>query len=142
MSFAQYRWKLSTILFTAFLFSTPLSAAQTLIYSDHEPLGNMRTRFINDVFFAAIEKESHGRINIEAHWDSELSSGYDALAMVGEGKKADLAVVVPEYASTALPLHQLFKRVQSAWVKGQEAKGVVDMKETLEKLVEIKHSFD
>lgn len=109
MSFAQYRWKLSTILFTAFLFSTPLSAAQTLIYSDHEPLGNMRTRFINDVFFAAIEKESHGRINIEAHWDSELSSGYDALAMVGEGKKADLAVVVPEYASTALPQHQLFK---------------------------------
>lgn len=109
MSFVQYRWKLPIILFTAFLFSSPLSATQTLIYSDHEPLGNMRTRFINDVFFAAIEKESHGRINIEAHWGSELSNGYDALAMAGEGKKADLAVVVPEYAPSALPLHQLFK---------------------------------
>lgn len=109
MSFVQYRWKLPIILFTAFLFSSPLSAAQTLIYSDHEPLGNMRTRFINDVFFAAINKESHGRINIEAHWGSELSNGYDALAMAGEGKKADIAVVVPEYAPSALPLHQLFK---------------------------------
>lgn len=109
MSFVQYRWKLPIILFTAFLFSSPLSATQTLIYSDHEPLGNMRTRFINDVFFAAINKESHGRINIEAHWGSELSNGYDALAMAGEGKNADIAVVVPEYAPSALPIHQLFK---------------------------------
>lgn len=71
--------------------------------------GGMRTRFINDVLFPAIEKESQGRLKIEAHWGGELSSGYDALRTVGREGKADIAVVVPEYASDALPLNQIFK---------------------------------
>lgn len=103
--------KCLALLFTALLLpmSTTASAAQTLIYSDHEPLGGMRTRFINDVFFPAIEKESHGRLKIEAHWGGELSSGYDALRNVGQERKADIAVVVPEYAADALPMNQIFK---------------------------------
>jgi hypothetical protein len=51
------------------LLLTGASATQTLIYSDHEPLGGMRTRFIQDVFFAAIERESNGRLKIDARWD-------------------------------------------------------------------------
>jgi len=43
-------------------------AETVLRYSDHEPYGNMRTRFINDVFFKNIESESQGRIKIEPHW--------------------------------------------------------------------------
>lgn len=32
------------------------AAAQTVLrYSDHEPYGNMRTRFINNVFFKHVE---------------------------------------------------------------------------------------
>ncbi len=81
----------------------------TLIYSDHEPLGNMRTRFLNDVLFPAVEKESNGRIKIAPHWNGELSISYKALSTVQEGKTAQLAVVVPEYFMDALPFHQVFK---------------------------------
>ena len=85
------------------------SAATILRYSDHEPLGGMRTRFLKDVFFAAVEKESNGRLKIEDHWDAELASGYDALRAVGKGEVADVATVVPEYTAKELPLHQIFK---------------------------------
>ncbi len=93
------------------ILSTGMASAQqkTLVYTDHEPLGNMRTRFINDVFFPAIEKESNGRLKIDAHWNSELSISYDALKTVAGEGIADMAVVVPEYTPNNLPLHQIFK---------------------------------
>ena len=81
---------------------------RVLTYSDHEPLGNMRTAFLNDVFFKNIEKESHGRLKIETHWNSELSTGYDALKKTKDGT-LDMAVIVPEYDAANMPLHQLFK---------------------------------
>ena len=82
---------------------------RTLIYSDHEPLGNMRTRFLNDVFFPAVEKESGGRIKISPHWNGELSISYENLNTVKDGSRAQITVVVPEYSMKELPLHQLFK---------------------------------
>lgn len=82
---------------------------KTLIYSDHEPLGNMRTRFLNDVFFPAVEKESGGRIKISPHWNGELSISYENLNTVKDGSRAQIIVVVPEYSVKELPLHQLFK---------------------------------
>lgn len=91
------------------LFSTMALSQHTLKYTDHEPLGGMRTKFIKEVFFAAIEKESNGRLKIEEHWGSELSNGYDALRKIGEDSIADMGIVVPEYASVNLPLHQIFK---------------------------------
>ncbi|QLK63388.1 ABC transporter substrate-binding protein (plasmid) [Enterobacteriaceae bacterium Kacie_13] len=91
------------------LFLLPASAATHLRYTDHEPLGGMRTRFINDVFFPAVEKESHGRLKIEAHWNGELASSYNALHLIKEGTKVDMGIVVPEYSADALPLHQIFK---------------------------------
>ena len=97
------------IILAAALLPGTASAAKILRYTDHEPLGGMRTRFIKDVFFAAIETESNGRLKIEDHWDAELSSGYDALGTVGKGEVADMATVVPEYTAKELPLHQIFK---------------------------------
>ncbi len=69
----------------------------------------MRTRFINDVFFPAVEKESSGRLKIEVHWGGELSSSYDALKKVAHESAADMAIVVPEYVPKEMPLHQIFK---------------------------------
>ncbi len=94
-----------------FILSTGMVSAQvkTLVYTDHEPLGNMRTRFINEVFFPAIEKESNGRLKIEAHWNGELSISYDALRKVSGKGVADMGIVVPEYTPNELPLHQIFK---------------------------------
>lgn len=80
-----------------------------LTYTDHEPLGGMRTCFINDVFFPAIEKESNGHLKIDAHWNGELSISYDALKTVSGEGIADMATVVPEYAAGEMPLHQIFK---------------------------------
>lgn len=91
------------------LLPAAVSATTTLRYTDHEPLGGMRTGFIHDVFFPAVEKESQGRLKIEAHWGGELSTSYDALRTVREGKTADIGIVVPEYAAKELPLHQIFK---------------------------------
>ena len=88
-----------------------LGAAQAetvLRYSDHEPYGNMRTRFINDVFFKNIESESQGRIKIEAHWGGSIAKAHGELQAIAD-HKTDLIVAVPEYSLQQLPLHQLFK---------------------------------
>lgn len=86
-----------------------MSAPRVLKYSDHEPLGGMRTRFLKDVLFPAIERESHGRLKIEDHWNGEIAGAYDALGAVSKPSGADMATVVPEYTARELPLHQLFK---------------------------------
>lgn len=97
------------IMVAAILLPAVSGGARTLRYTDHEPLGGMRTRFLKDVFFAAVERESQGRLTIADHWDSALATGYDALRVVREGGGADIGVVVPEYAARDLPLHQIFK---------------------------------
>lgn len=81
----------------------------TLLYSDHEPLGNMRTRFLNEILFPAIERETKGRVKIIPSWNGKLSISYDALSTIKDGEKAQIAVIVPEYFMDALPLHQVFK---------------------------------
>lgn len=89
---------------------TPAAAARVLKYSDHEPLGGMRTRFIKDVLFPAVEKETQGRLRVEDHWNGELAISYDALRAVrGPDGAADMSIVVPEYFANDLPLHQIFK---------------------------------
>lgn len=80
-----------------------------LKYSDHEPLDGMRTRFLKDVLFPAIERESNGRLKIEGHWDGKIAAAYDALGAVSKPGVADMASVVPEYTPEELPLHQIFK---------------------------------
>jgi len=93
--------------------SSPWAGAATpqtvLRYSDHEPLGGMRTRFLKDVVFPAIERETRGRLKVEDHWNGEVAIAYDALAAVSERRTADLATVVPEYFAPRMPVHQLFK---------------------------------
>lgn len=83
-------------------------APRILKFSDHEPLGGMRTRFLKDVVFPAIEEESNGRLKIEDHWDGEIAAAYDALGAVSKGA-TDIGTVVPEYTAKELPLHQIFK---------------------------------
>lgn len=101
--------KILAVFLTALLMPATVSAAQILKYTDHEPLGGMRTSFIKNVFFAEIERESHGRLKVDAHWNSELARSYDALGAVKEGKVADMATVVPEYTAKEFPLQQIFK---------------------------------
>ena len=101
--------KILWVLLVACLLPAAGSAQTILRYSDHEPLGGMRTKFIKEVFFPAIEKESKGRLKTETHWDGELAKAYDALGAVKDGKVTDMATTVPEYTAKELPLHQIFK---------------------------------
>ena len=80
-----------------------------LTYSDHEPLGNMRTTFLNEIFFKTVDEQTDGRVKIIPKWNGEISISYDALKTVQEGKKAQITLIVPEYYAKELPLHQLFK---------------------------------
>ncbi len=90
-------------------FPATANAEKILRYTDHEPYGNMRTQFIKNVFFREIEKESQGRLKIEAHWKGDISSSYNALSTLSQGTRADIGIVVPEYTAEQLPLHQIFK---------------------------------
>ena len=94
-----------------FMITLPITALAeiTLRYTDHEPYGNMRTRVIKEVFFQEIEKESQGRLKIDAHWNGETSTSYDALNTLALGTKADMGIVVPEYTAKLLPRFQIFK---------------------------------
>lgn len=106
---------LPTLLATGLLAFTSHVNAITLEYSEHEPYGNMRTQLVQNQFFNTLQKESHGRIKINAHYNGELASPYTALNAVATGKSdkgdkaVDIAMLVPEYAEKQLPLHQLFK---------------------------------
>lgn len=97
--------------FVIILLCSSLAARADVIlkYSDHQPQDGMRTKFLNEVFFPAIERESEGRIKIEKHWDGEVAISYKALATLKEGKAADISTIVPEYTAVELPLHQIFK---------------------------------
>ncbi len=77
---------ISLLAFASIIFLNTAAIARTLVYSDHEPLGNMRTTFLHEVFFSRIFKESNGQIQIEEHWNSELGKGYDALNNVKNDK--------------------------------------------------------
>ncbi|WP_202301653.1 TRAP transporter substrate-binding protein DctP [Dryocola clanedunensis] len=101
--------RLLAIAVAALLFPQAATAVKTIIYTDHEALGGMRTQFLNDVFFPAVERESQGRLKIEPHWDGKISTSYRALQTVSKGATADMAIVVPEYSAQELPLHQMFK---------------------------------
>ena len=86
MPITRLKLKLLVMLLAAFLLPATVSAQKILRYSDHEPLGGMRTKFIKEVFFAAIDKESMGRLKVEDNWDGKLAASYDALRVVGEGR--------------------------------------------------------
>lgn len=94
-------------------------APRVLKFSDHEPLGGMRTRFLKDVVFPAIEAESNGRLKIEDHWNGEIAAAYDALGAVTDGT-TDIGTVVPEYTARQLPLHQIFKSFITGPVGGRQ----------------------
>jgi TRAP-type C4-dicarboxylate transport system substrate-binding protein len=101
-------WLLATLA-AWLLLPSALMAQQVLRYSDHEPLGGMRTTFLQEVFFPAIEKASNGRLKVESHWGGQRAGAYDALRATSQGQVVDMATVVPEYTAKELELHQIFK---------------------------------
>lgn len=83
---------LNKIIFLMMLCVPMFVGAQTLTFTDHEPMGNMRTQ-VTRQFFHLVEQESKGRIRIDHHWNGELSSSYDAYETVPD---------IPAYIGLAL----------------------------------------
>ena len=98
---------LNKIIFLMMLCVPMFVGAQTLTFTDHEPMGNMRTQVIRQ-FFRLVEQESKGRIRIDHHWNGELSSSYDAYETVREGTKADNA---RRLFGENIPLRQYGERI-------------------------------
>lgn len=81
--------------------------AETLRYSDHDPLGGMRTQFVNDVWLPAIEKDSDGDIEIKSFFGGVLLGSKEVLTGVGQGV-ADLGFVFPGHYPERLRAHTIF----------------------------------
>lgn len=83
------------------------AADVTLKYSDHDPLGGMRTNFVKDVWLAEIEKQSGGKIKIQDFWGGALMSSKEILKGTGDGV-TDLGFVFPGHYPTQLVAHSVY----------------------------------
>ena len=82
-------------------------AADTLRYSDHDPLGGMRTQFVNDVWLSEIEEESSGDLKVKPLFGGVLLGSKEVLTGVGQGI-ADMGFVFPGHYPERLVAHTIF----------------------------------
>lgn len=67
----------------------------TLNYSDHDPPSGMRTSFIEEYWFPEIEKETDGKVKINAIYGGGLLGASEALDGVRDGV-ADMGLIYPD----------------------------------------------
>lgn len=79
-----------------------------LNYSDHDPPTGMRTTFLEDYWFPAIEEETDGKVKINPVFGGGLLSSSEALDGVREGI-ADIGLVYPDNYSQRMFSYELFK---------------------------------
>jgi TRAP-type C4-dicarboxylate transport system substrate-binding protein len=79
----------------------------TLKYTDHDPLGGLRTNFVKDVWLAEIVKQSGGKVKIQDFWGGALMSSKEAMKGVGDGV-ADMTYIFPGHYPGELIAHSIF----------------------------------
>lgn len=80
----------------------------TLNYSDHDPPSGMRTKFIEEYWFPEIEKETDGKVKINAIYGGGLLSSSEALDGVRDGV-ADMGLIYPDNYPQRMFTYDLFK---------------------------------
>jgi len=80
----------------------------TLNYSDHDPPNGMRTKFLQEYWFPAIEDETDGKVRINPVFGGGLLSSSEALDGVREGV-ADIGLVYPDNYSQRMFSYELLK---------------------------------
>lgn len=80
----------------------------TLNYTDHDPPTGMRTRFIEEYWFPEIEKETDGKVNINAIYGGGLLDSGEALDGVRE-RVADMGLIYPDNYPQRMFSYELFK---------------------------------
>ena len=83
------------------------SSGISLNYSDHDPLGGMRTQFVMDVWLPEIVAQSGGQIRIRDFWGGALLSSKEILTGIGDGV-TDIGMVFPGHYPRQLIAHSVF----------------------------------
>lgn len=83
------------------------SPGTALIYSDHDPLGGMRTQFVKDVWLPEMVSQSGGEIRVRDFWGGALLSSKEILKGIGDGV-ADIGMVFPGHYPRQLLAHSVF----------------------------------
>lgn len=83
------------------------SSGISLNYSDHDPLGGMRTQFVKDVWLPEIVEQSGGQIQIRDFWGGVLLSSKEILTGIGDGV-TDIGMVYPGHYPRQLIAHSIF----------------------------------
>ena len=79
---------IGAIVVVSFLFFTGIiceAQAITIKYSDHDPPGGMRPKFLSEVWFPEIVKQTEGKVKIQDFWGGALLSSQEALKGIGSG---------------------------------------------------------
>lgn len=88
------------------LAAAPVSA-ETIRYSDHDPLGGMRTDFVKEVWLPEITEQSGGDIEVRDFFGASLLGSKEVLTGVGQGV-ANMGFVFPGHYPERLVAHTIF----------------------------------
>lgn len=86
---------------------TAAMAETTLKYSDHDPLGGMRTQFNKDVWLPEIEQQTGGEAKVQDFFGGALLSSKEILKGIGDGV-ADFGFAFPGHYPKQLLAHNIF----------------------------------
>jgi TRAP-type C4-dicarboxylate transport system substrate-binding protein len=95
---------------SAMLILPALLQAQTINikYSDHDPPGGMRTKFIKEVWLDEIVKQTGGKVKIQDFWGGALMSSKEILKGIGDGV-AQMGFFYPGHYPTELVSYTILK---------------------------------
>ena len=77
-------------------------------YSDHDPPGGMRTKFIKDVWLPEIVKQTDSKVKIQDFWGGALLGSKEILKGIGDGV-TNMGFAYPGHYPGQLPAHTIFK---------------------------------
>lgn len=95
-----------TLLLVLALSTVSLAAEYTLRLSDHDIKGGLKGA-IGEYWFNEVEKQTDGRVKIQAYWGGTLASASEQLSAVSKGI-VDIAAIYPDFYPKQLPLFGAF----------------------------------
>ena len=107
LSVGQFTGLAVSLICTVVLGACSRSSGIALNYSDHDPLGGMRTQFVKEVWLPEIGNQSSGEIQVRDFWGGALLSSKEILKGVGDGV-ADIGMVYPGHYPRQLVAHSVF----------------------------------
>ncbi len=92
---------IAALLFGGLLLTTPAAAVTTLTYASNGPEQSVRG-YDEKLFLDEIEKQSQGRIKVQAFWANTLVTGNEILKAVSDGV-ADMGFINANFYPKAMP---------------------------------------